>query len=59
MAEGRVMCVQDETVVIDDVRLRKGVYTLKKKRAVYKHAGNHAKVMQFGLPAADGGGGVL
>ena len=56
MAEGRVVCARDETIVIDDVRLRKGVYALKKKRAVYKYAGNHAKVVQFGLPAADGGG---
>ena len=57
MAEGRVVCARDETIVIDDVRLRKGVYVLKKKRAVYKHAGNHAKVVQFGLLTADGGGG--
>ena len=53
-AEGRVMCVQDETVVIADDRLRKGVYTPKKKRAVYEYTGNHAKAMQFGLKAADG-----
>ena len=56
MAEGRVMCARDETMVMADVRLRKGVCTLKKKRAVYKHAGNHAKVVQFGLLTADGGG---
>ena len=48
------MCVQDETVVIADDRLRKGVYTPKKKRAVYEYTGNHAKAMQFGLKAADG-----
>ena len=56
MAEGRVTCARDETIVIADVRLRKGVCTLKKKRAIYKHAGNHAKVIQFGLLTADGRG---
>ena len=55
-AEGWVMCVQDETIVIADVRLRKGVYTLKKKRAVYKYTGNHAKIIEFGLLTADGRG---
>ena len=55
-AEGRAMCAQDEATVMADVRLRKGACAPKKKRAVYKHVGNHAKVMQFGLPAVDGGG---
>ena len=31
MAEGRVMRARDEPIVIADVRLRRGVYTLKKK----------------------------
>ena len=39
-----------------DVRLHKGACTLKKKRAACKHAGNHTKVIQFGLLTADGGG---
>ena len=39
------MCARDETIVMADVRLRKGVCTLKKKRAVYKYTGNHAKVI--------------
>ena len=42
MAEGRAMRARDETIVIADVRLRKGVCTLKKKRAAYKYTGNHA-----------------
>ena len=56
MAEGRVMRARDETMVIADVRLRKGAYTLKKKRAVYKYTGNRARVVQFGLLTADGRG---
>ena len=55
-AEGRAMCVQDEATVMADVRLRKGGCAPKKKRAACKRAGNHAKAMQSGLPAADGGG---
>ena len=53
-AQGCAIYVQDETVVIADDRLRKGVYTPKKKRAVYEYTGNHTKAMQFGLKAADG-----
>ena len=55
-AEGRVVRVRDETAAMADVRLRKGAYALKKKRAACKHAGNHAEAIRFGLPAADGGG---
>ena len=56
MAEGRVVCARDEAIAMADVRLRKGVYTLRKKRAACKCTGNRAKVVQFGLPAADGRG---
>ena len=55
-AEGWIICVQDESVVTADVRLRKGVYTLRNKRAVYTITGSHAKIMQFGLLTADGRG---
>ena len=56
MAEGRVMCARDEAIAMADVRLRKGACTLTKKRAACKCTGNHAKIVQFGLPAADGRG---
>ena len=45
---------RDETTAMADVRLRKGARAPKKKRAVYEHAVNRAKVRQSGLLAADG-----
>ncbi len=55
-AEGWIICVQDESVVTADARLRKGVYTLRNKRAVYTITGSHAKIIEFGLLTADGRG---
>lgn len=53
-ADGYIRCVQDETIVIADARARRGVYTLKGKRAVYTYTGSHAKTVVFGLITDDG-----
>ena len=53
-ADGRTRCVQDEAIVVADARARKGVYTLKGKRAVYTYTGSHARTVVFGLITCDG-----
>ena len=53
-ADGYIGCVQDETIVIADARVRRGVYTLKGKRAFYTYTGSHARTVIFGLIADDG-----
>ena len=52
--DGRIRCVQDETIVIADARARRGVYTPKGERAVYTYTGSHAKTVVFGLITDDG-----
>ena len=53
-ANGYIRCVQDETIVIADARARRGVYTLKGKRAVYTYTGSHARTVVFGMITDDG-----
>ena len=53
-ADGYIRCVQDEAIVVADARARKGVYTLKGKRAVYTYTGSHARTVVFGLITCDG-----
>ena len=53
-ADGYIRCVQDETIVIADARLRKRVYTPKGKRATYTRTGSHARTVVFGLITDDG-----
>ena len=53
-ADGYIRCVQDETNVIADTRIRRSVYTLKGKRAVYTYTGSHARTVVFGLITDDG-----
>ena len=50
------MRVQDETIVVSDARLRKGVYTPKGVRGVYTYTGSHSKTIMFGLITSDGDG---
>ena len=40
--------------MIADTRIRKGVYTLKGKRAVYTYTGSRARTVVFGLITDDG-----
>lgn len=40
--------------MIADTRTRRGVYTLKGKRAVYTYTGSHARTVVFGLITDDG-----
>ena len=53
-ADGYIRCVQDEAIVIADTRVRRGVYTLRGKRAVYTYTGSHARTVVFGLITDDG-----
>ena len=40
--------------MIADTRVRRGVYTIKGKRAVYTYTGSHARTVVFGLITDDG-----
>ena len=53
-ADGRIRCVQNETIVMADARTRRSVYTLKGKRAVYTYTGSHVRTVVFGLITDDG-----
>ena len=53
-ADRYTKCVQDETIVIADTWARRGVYTLKGKRAVYHYTGSDARTIVFGLITNDG-----
>lgn len=55
-SESYTICVQDESIVIADARLRKGVYTPKGVRGVYAYTGSHSKTIVFGLITTDGEG---
>ena len=44
--ERYTICVQDETMVMDDSRARKGVYTQKGVQAVYTYSGDRSKTME-------------
>ena len=53
-ADGRTRCVQDGAIVVADARARKGVYTLKGKRAVYTCTGSRARTVVVGLITYNG-----
>ena len=56
MRAGYTACVQDETICVADVRLRKGIYTPKVVRGIYTCTGSHTKTIVFGLITLDGEG---
>ena len=51
--EGYTICVQDESIVTAEARLRKGVYTPRGVRAACTYTGTHSKTVVFGLITSD------
>ena len=43
LGQGYVVDVQEESIVVTDVRPRKGVYAKMDRRAAYTYTGSHSK----------------
>ena len=49
LGQGYVVSVQEESIVVTDVRPRKGVYAKMDRRAAYTYTGSHSKTVAFGV----------